>query len=259
LLVPSGNNIADLLAVWDAGSVSAFAGKMNVRAAAAGLANTKYVDASGFSPNSVGTPSDLIKLAELAMQNPVFAEIVSQPEATLPVAGRVFNVDAALGQEGIIGVKTGSSSQAGACFVFAADVKADDQPARIFGVVLGLPTLDDAFNAATGLVHAAVPGLHYRSIISTDQVIAEYAAPWDDQATIFVEQDVSWVVYDGMTLHETTDLKPIKPPLASGSNVGSVTVRVGDKKTSIPLKTTGGIFDPDVFWRLTRLGSSSLF
>jgi len=259
LLVPSGNNVADLLAVWDAGSLSAFAGKMNVRATAAGMTHTKYVDASGFSPGSVGTPADLIKLAELAMQNPVFAEIVNQPEATLPVAGRVFNVDAALGQEGIIGVKTGSSSQAGACFVFAADVKADGQPARVFGAVLGLPTLDDAFNAATGLIHAVVPALHYRSIISTDQVIAEYSAPWGDQTTIFVEQDINWVVYDGMALHETTDLKPISPPLASGSNVGSVTVRVGDEKTSIPLKTTGGIFDPDVFWRLTRLGSSALF
>lgn len=123
----------------------------------------------------MGTPGDLIKLAELAMRNPVFAEIVNEPEATLPV------------------------------------------------------------------------------------VIAEYTAPWGDQATIFVEQDINWVVYDGMTLHETTDLKPISPPLASGPNVGTVTVRVAEEKTSIPLKTTGGIFDPDVFWRLTRLGSSALF
>lgn len=259
LLVPSGNNIADLLAVWDAGSIAAFAGKMNVRAAAAGLTNTKFVDASGFSPDSIGTPTDLIKLAELAMRNPVLAEIVKQPEATLPVAGRVFNVDAALGQEGIIGVKTGSSSPAGACFVFAADVQADGQPARFYGAVLGLPTLDDAFKAATGLIHAAAPNLHYRSVISNDQVLAEYSAPWGDQSTLFVEHDISWVVYDGMTLHETTDLKPLAPPVASGSYVGSVTIQVGEQKTSIPLKATGGIFEPDIFWRLTRLGSSALF
>ena len=259
LLVPSGNNVAELLAAWDSGSVPGFVARMNTRAIAAGMTRTKYADASGFSPESVGTPGDLITLAELAMRNPVFAEIVGQPEATLPVAGRVFNVDAALGQEGIIGVKTGSSSQAGACFVFAADVTADGQPARIFGAVLGLPTLDDAFTASTSLVHAVVPALHYRSILSTDQVIAAYTAPWGDQATLFVEQEVDWVVYDGMVQRETTDLKPIAAPLPSGSRVGSVTVQVGDEKTTLPLRTSGGIFEPDVFWRLTRLGSSALF
>ncbi|MDQ6711034.1 MAG: hypothetical protein M3Z11_10825 [Candidatus Dormibacteraeota bacterium] len=259
LLIPSGNNVAELLATWDGGSLSAFVGKMNVRAMSAGLSQTKYTDASGFSPDSVGTPADLIKLAQLAMANPVFAEIVKQPEATLPVAGRVFNVDAALGQEGIIGVKTGSSPQAGACFVFAADVSADNQAARVYGVVMGLPTLDEAFTRSTGLVHAVVPGLHNRSIISTLQVIAEYSAPWGDQSTMFVERDVNWVVYDGMAQHETTDLKPLKPPVASGTFVGSVTVQVGDRKTTIPLRTNGGIFEPDIFWRLTRLGSSSLF
>lgn len=259
LLVPSGNNVAELLAAWDSGSVPAFVGKMNTRAMSAGLTQTTYADASGFSPQSVGTTGDLITLAELAMRNPVFAEIVGQPEATLPVAGRVFNVDAALGQEGIIGVKTGSSSQAGACFVFAADATADGQPARIFGAVLGLPTLDDAFTASTSLVHAVVPALHYRSILSTDQVIAAYTAPWGDQATLFVEQEVDWVVYDGMVQRETTDLKPIAAPLPSGSRVGSVTVQVGDEKTTMPLRTSGGIFEPDIFWRLTRLGSSALF
>ncbi len=259
LLIPSGNNVAELLATWDAGSLAAFVGKMNVRAMSAGLSQTKYTDASGFSPDSVGTPGDLIKLAQLSMANPVFAEIVKQPEATLPVAGRVFNVDAALGQEGIIGVKTGSSPQAGACFVFAADVGADNQSARIYGAVMGLPTLDDAFTRSTGLVHAVAPGLHNRSIISTLQVIAEYSAPWGDQSTMFVERDVNWVVYDGMVLHETTDLKPLKPPVASGTFVGSVTVQVGDRKTTIPLRTNGGIFEPDVFWRLTRLGANGLF
>ena len=156
-------------------------------------------------------------------------------------------------------MKSVSSPQAGACFGFAADIQADGQPARLYGAVLGLPTLENAFNGATGLIHAVIPALHYRSIISTEQVIAEYAAPWGDQATVFVEQDVNWVVYDGMAEHITTDLKPVAPPLASGSNVGSVTLRVGDEKTNIPLKTTGGIFDPDIFWRLTRLGSGALF
>ena len=259
LLVPSGNNIAELLASWDAGSVAAFVDKMNARAKTLRMTQTHFADASGFSPNSAGSPSDLVRLAEAAMRNAVLAEIVDQAEATLPVAGRVFNVDALVGQDGIIGIKTGSSAAAGAVFVFVADVKADGQPARLFGVVMGLPTLDDAFTATTRLVDAMTPALHYRSILSTDQVVAEYSAPWGDKATVFSEQDLSWVVYDGMTLHQHTDLKIVNAPLPSGTSVGSVTLQVGDQQTRIPLRTTSSIFDPDLFWRLTRLGSTGLF
>jgi D-alanyl-D-alanine carboxypeptidase (penicillin-binding protein 5/6) len=259
LLVPSGNNIAELLAAWDAGSVGAFVDKMNAQAAALQLVNTRYVDASGLSPQSVGSPEDLIALAQAALRDPVFAEIVAQPEATLPIAGRVFNVDAVVGQDGIVGVKTGSSGAAGACFVFAADVRADGQTARLFGAVMGLPTLDDAFMSTKSLVQAVVSALHYRSVLSTNQLIAEYAAPWGDTATVFADQDVNWVAYDGMVLRQRVDLRTIRAPLPSGSSVGTLTLQLGEQQMQLPLKTTQPIFAPDTVWRLTRVRLDRLF
>ena len=259
LLVPSGNNIAELLAAWNAGSVGGFVDKMNARAAALQLVNTRYVDASGLSPQSVGSPEDLIALALAALRDPVLAEIVAQPEATLPIAGRVFNVDAVVGQDGIVGVKTGSSGAAGACFVFAADVRADGQPARLFGAVMGLPTLDDAFTSTKSLVQAVGSALHYRSVLSTNQVIAEYAAPWGDTATVFAEQDLNWVAYDGMVLRQRTDVIRARAPLASGSSVGTLTLQLGQQQIQLPLKTTEPIFEPDTFWRLTRIRLDRLF
>jgi serine-type D-Ala-D-Ala carboxypeptidase (penicillin-binding protein 5/6) len=253
LLVPSGNNIAELLATWDAGSIGAFVDKMNARATTLHLAQTHYVDSSGLSPQSVGSPADLIALAQAALKDPVFAEIVAQPEATLPVAGRVFNVDALVGQGGIVGVKTGSSGAAGACFVFAANVMADKQPAQLFGAIMGLPTLDDVFASTTNLVNAVGPALHYASVLSTNQVIAEYQSPWGDSATVFAEQDVDWVVYDGMVLKQRTDLIKVKAPLPSGSSVGTLTLDVGEHHAQLPLRTTEPIFEPDIFWRLIRL------
>jgi D-alanyl-D-alanine carboxypeptidase (penicillin-binding protein 5/6) len=253
LLVPSGNNIAELLATWDAGSIGAFVDKMNARATTLHLAQTHYVDSSGLSPQSVGSPADLIALAQAALKDPVFAEIVAQPEATLPVAGRVFNVDALVGQGGIVGVKTGSSGAAGACFVFSANVMADKQPAQLFGAIMGLPTLDDVFTSTTNLVNAVAPALHYASVLSTNQVIAEYQAPWGDSATVFAQQDVDWVVYDGMVLKQRTDLIKVKAPLPSGSSVGTLTLDVGEHHMQLPLRTTEPIFEPDIFWRLIRL------
>ena len=253
LLIPSGNNIAELLAAWDAGSIGSFVDKMNARATALHLAQTHYVDSSGLSPQSVGSPADLIALAQSALKDPVFAEIVAQPEATLPVAGRVFNVDALVGQGGIVGVKTGSSGAAGACFVFVANVMADKQPAQLFGAIMGLPTLDDVFTSTTNLVNAVGPALHYASVLSTNQVIADYQAPWGDSATVFAEQDVDWVVYDGMVLKQRTDLIKVKAPLPSGSSVGTLTLDVGEHHTQLSLRTTKPIFEPDIFWRLIRL------
>jgi D-alanyl-D-alanine carboxypeptidase (penicillin-binding protein 5/6) len=122
---------------------------MSARASVLHLPQTHYVDSTGLSPFSVGSPQDLITLAQSALQDPVFAEIVAQPEATVPVAGRVFNVNAVVGQDGIVGVKTGSSGAAGACLVFAANVKADNQPAQLIGAIMGLPTLDDVFASTT--------------------------------------------------------------------------------------------------------------
>jgi D-alanyl-D-alanine carboxypeptidase (penicillin-binding protein 5/6) len=252
LLIPSGNNVAELLAGWDAGSIPAFVDKMNLRAKQLGLRQTHYEDVSGVSNQTVGSPAELIVLAQAAMHDPVFARIVGLPEATLPVAGRVFNVNGDLGQDRIIGVKTGSADAAGACLVFAADTTADNQPARIYGAVMGLPTLDDAFSTARKLIEAINPGLHYRNLLSTLQTVAEYQAPWGDNAFVFPGQDVNSVVYDGMTLHLRAHLRALDAPAPSGTSVGSMTVQIGQESVRLPLETTYQINQPDIFWRLAR-------
>ena len=55
LLIPSGNNIASLLARWDAGSQAAFAAKMNAPAGSLGLRSTRCADVSGADPATAST------------------------------------------------------------------------------------------------------------------------------------------------------------------------------------------------------------
>src|SRR5438270_2065530 len=252
LLVPSGNNIAELLANWDAGSTTTFLDPMNLRAGQLGLRQTHFADVTGVLPETAGSPHDLIGLAEVAMRKPVFAQIVAEPDANLPVAGHVFNVNADLGQDGIVGVKTGATSAAGACLVFAADVTVDQRPATIFGVVMGLPTLDDAITEARSLSASVSPALHYRNVLSTLQSLAEYQAPWGDNAFVFSQSDINFVVYDGMSLHLRVNVRPLRAPVPSGTNVGTLTVQVGDNIVRMPLYTTYSIDEPGLFWRITR-------
>ena len=63
MLVPSANNFAEILAVWDAGSVEAFVARMNAEAKALGMNSTTYVDTSGISPRTVSTVQDQLILA----------------------------------------------------------------------------------------------------------------------------------------------------------------------------------------------------
>ncbi|MDQ1494645.1 MAG: hypothetical protein QOG69_1128, partial [Actinomycetota bacterium] len=139
LLLPSANNIAAVLARWDAGSAAGFVAQMNATARSLGMTNTRYTDPSGYDDATVSTAADQVRVVEKAMRLPVFASIVATPSATLPVAGIVRNTDTLLGHDGFVGVKTGSDDAAGGCFAFQAILRIDGKRTTITGVVLGQP------------------------------------------------------------------------------------------------------------------------
>jgi D-alanyl-D-alanine carboxypeptidase (penicillin-binding protein 5/6) len=139
LLLPSANNIAAVLARWDAGSVDRFIARMNATARSLGMTQTRYTDPSGYDDATVSTAADQLRLVDRAMRLPVFASIVATPSATLPIAGTVHNTNALLGRDGFVGVKTGSTAAAGGCFAFRAIRWVDGKRTTITGVVLGQP------------------------------------------------------------------------------------------------------------------------
>src|SRR5262249_56947633 len=112
LLIPSANNIAAVLARWDAGSEDRFVARMNATARSLGMTRTRYTDPSGYDDATVSTAADQVRIVERAMGMPVFASIVAMQTTTLPVAGTVQNTNALLGRDGFVGVKTGSDDAA---------------------------------------------------------------------------------------------------------------------------------------------------
>ncbi|MDT4915402.1 MAG: hypothetical protein QOH89_102 [Pseudonocardiales bacterium] len=152
LLLPSANNIAAVLARWDAGSQERFVARMNATARSLGMTHTRYTDPSGFDDATVSSAADQVRLVDRAMRLPVFASIVATRSATLPVAGTVHNTNTLLGRNGFVGVKTGSTAAAGGCFAFRAIRWIDGKQTTITGVVLGQPGPD---RIAAGLAAAA--------------------------------------------------------------------------------------------------------
>jgi serine-type D-Ala-D-Ala carboxypeptidase (penicillin-binding protein 5/6) len=253
LLLPSASNFADMLANWDLGGVAAFVGRMNARAAALGMGATHYADVSGFSAQSVSIPSDLIKLGQMAMRLPAFAQIVAQSQATLPVAGVVRNLDTLLGQGGVVGIKTGHTDQAGGCFVMAADLTIDGVALRVYGAVLGQPNaLAGAFKATSTLLQGLTPALHLRPVVRRDDVIARYRTGWDEAGAIVASQSVAWVLPDGTAVSRQVKLDDLPAMVPAGTRVGTLFVTAGSHQGEVPLVMAAAINGPDAGWRLTR-------
>jgi D-alanyl-D-alanine carboxypeptidase (penicillin-binding protein 5/6) len=256
LLIPSGNNMADVLADWAAGSIPAFVAQMNAEATALGLHHTHYVGPSGLNPGSVGTPLDLIRLGEAAMTNPVFASIVGKPSVTLPVAGTVYNYDYELDHHGIIGIKTGSDSQAGGCFLFDDQVSVDHQPVQVIGAVLGQqapPIIQSALHAAVDLAQALRPELAQRTLFRPGQAVGTITTPWGARVPMVVAKGLKVVGWPSETVRSGFQPTRLASSLPAGATVGTLVVRLGATTTRLPVVTSRALSGPGLGWKLTDL------
>ncbi|MFE2744329.1 D-alanyl-D-alanine carboxypeptidase family protein [Streptomyces scopuliridis] len=133
-MLPSGSDAAYALAdTYGTGATreartASFIAKMNTKAAELGLADTVFASFDGIGTDTT-TPRDLAKLAQHAMDNATFRTIVkaTSHKSTAPAANggtrtyTWYNTNQLLGSyEGVTGIKTGTSTPAGLCLVFAA-------------------------------------------------------------------------------------------------------------------------------------------
>lgn len=259
LLIPSGDNIATMLAVWDAGSESAFVSKMNTTAQQLGLADTHYTDASGVAPGTESTAVAQVRLAMADMAMPAFRAVVAMTQATLPVAGVVYNVNAELGTDGIIGVKTGYTSEAGGCFVFAATTKVDGRTRTVVGAVLhqlgtsAQPSaLTEAFSTSTALLTTTERSLVQATVIPAGTVLGQLTAPWASAVPLETTRSVTLTGLSGSRIRTTVDLPgSVTPPVGDHDRIGSAVVQLGDQRVRVPLTTARALPGPSLGWRLT--------
>lgn len=124
MLIVSANDACLAAVEHVGGDERRFVDLMNVKAAALGLTDTHFSNACGFDgPEHYSTAEDLAKLSEVALQNPVFRELVREErEIITPITGHrayvLHNTNRLLGRiPGVEGVKTGFTSKAGRCLI----------------------------------------------------------------------------------------------------------------------------------------------
>jgi serine-type D-Ala-D-Ala carboxypeptidase (penicillin-binding protein 5/6) len=123
----SANDACLVLAEHAAGSLDAFAARMNARAAALGMQDSHFVHPCGFDADGqYSTVTDLLRLAKAAHAQPRIAQIAAQEQATISTAsGRQLafkNTNQLLGRlDGVVGLKTGYTQLAGHCLIAVAE------------------------------------------------------------------------------------------------------------------------------------------
>lgn len=125
LLLVSGNDAANAIALAVSGSLPAFAERMNARAAEIGMADTLFVTPSGLDEGDNGSSAyDMALLAAEVLKNPVLAEICAMQSASVVISGRkttVTNHNRLLQlYPDAVGMKTGYTKKSGKCLVSAA-------------------------------------------------------------------------------------------------------------------------------------------
>jgi D-alanyl-D-alanine carboxypeptidase (penicillin-binding protein 5/6) len=176
MMLASAGDMADLLAVWDRGSVAKFAAAMNAQAHALGMTDTVYTDPTGLAASTVSTMADQLKLAEAVQHVPALTAVVAETSAQIPVAGRVKNINFDLGSYGIDGIKTGTTAAAGSCLLFSAHITVGGRKLTLLGVVLGMPgstgTPWSALKAAESLVHSAEASVRTTTVAAPGVAVA---------------------------------------------------------------------------------------
>ena len=250
ILLGSANNYVDRLAreIW--GSDAQFAEAAAVWLANRGLSDITVVTPAGFDEANVATPEALLRLGELAMQNPVFAEIVATKSAEIPGAGTVTNSNGMLADEGVIGIKTGTL--VGWCLLTAKDVTIGDTTVRLTAAVLNQGSNDERLAVTRSLFAEAEAALTtVAPAVPAGTVVGQVSSPWGIRVEVVVDEDATVLLWNGATADAavTFDLDDQR---ADGAEIGTLEVTGPLDAATVGVSLADEIEGPSPWWRLTH-------
>ncbi|QMU96478.1 D-alanyl-D-alanine carboxypeptidase [Microbacterium esteraromaticum] len=250
IMLGSANNYIDRLAdeLW--GSQAGFAEASAKWLSDRGIEDVTLVSPSGFSDENVASPAALIQIAELAMANPVFAEIVATRTAEIPGVGVVTNTNKMLDDPGVVGVKTGTLKSWN--LLTAKDVTVGDTTVRLFASVLGQDSNAERLAATRELLAGVEKALTDQpTAITAGTVVGHVSTEWGDRVDLVTDEDARLLLWNGA--EATTSISfSLGDSTKAGAEVGTLTAKgpLDTAETSVSLADE--ITQPTAWWRLTH-------
>lgn len=258
IMIPSANNIARLLARWDAGSEQAFVEKMNDTAKSLGMKNTAYTDPSGLTATTVSSAEDQVKLGQKLVEIPALMAITKLPSWTDPSGKSWRNYNTLVPYDGALGIKTGSTSKAGGNLLFAAHKMVGDTDQLIVGAVLGqhkAPIIDTVNAVSKDVLVATEDLLKSGKVVRKGDVVGAIDDGFGGTTQVVATEDVAAVGWPGLTvkLELTDDGKTLPHEADAGTHVGTLTVGEGSSQVKVAVALQSDLTNPSFGQKLTRV------
>ncbi|MGY5060756.1 serine hydrolase, partial [Streptomyces sp. 900105755] len=264
ILIASANNVARLLARWDAGSEKSFVAKMNATAKQLGMTNTTYTDPSGLTNSTVSTAVDQVKLAKAAMASePSFREVAAMMSYDDYKGVNHGNWNQLVGRNNVVGIKTGTTTSALGNLVFAAKKDVNGETRTIIGAVIRQPAsaapdksiLTAALNAGDKLIRAAQGALKSATIYKKGDVVGYVDDGLGGRTPVVATEDVTAVGWSGLKVKLSFAADAVPHTAKAGTKVGTLTVGDGSgSAVQVPVALAKDLAEPGFTSRLTHLG-----
>lgn len=255
LLVPSGNESANILAKAVSGSIDSFVALMNERAKQLGCECTHYVNPNGLhDPNHYTSAWDIYLVTREAMKHELFMTVcntksyeipatnVNEKSRTLHSTNYLISNWRALGYlyRDAQGIKTGSTDEAGHCLVSSA-VRGSR---TLISVVLGAERREDpdgvvrtySFIETSRLFDWGFDSFTGKKILSTDEPICEVPVTLSSETNYVVAhpaEDLTRMLPNDLALEDikrtvTLHSESVEAPVAAGDELGTLTLSYRD-------------------------------
>ncbi|MDF2578207.1 MAG: D-alanyl-D-alanine carboxypeptidase dacF [Chlamydiales bacterium] len=280
MLIESGNDAANVIAHYVAGSIPKFMDELNAYIKTLGCQRTHFTNPHGLHhPEHITCAYDMILITREALKSPIFREIISttnyrrpqtnkQPSVLWSQSNHLLHKGSQHYYPYAIGVKTGYTSHAKHCFVGAAE-KSDR---KLICVLLGAPELKDKFNDAITLFNAAFNEKKVtRVLMKQSERQFTRSIPRGQQAiSAALTTDISITYYPTEEPEIKAELRwneKVVPPVEKGSIVGEVCIiNIKEDKilNSYPIVAVENVqptiwFQLQQFWQNLNLSLFSIF
>ena len=243
LIVQSGNDAAQALAIIVCGDIPTFVERMNARAAELEMTGTNFVNVHGLhDDNHYTTAADMAKLAAEAMKNSMFRDLAATARVVIPATDKTtqrtfISTNGLLSTlrypnyyyEYATGIKTGHTSQAGYCMVSSAK-KGD---LEVIGVLMNGAGEDDRHFDSRNLLKYAIDNYKTVTAVSRGDMVSEIRVRFGsgaDHTTLSADSDIK-VTIPVDANEEDLVLEPqtaeyLVAPVNQGDEIGTVNVKL---------------------------------
>jgi len=254
LLLASGNDAAQALALATAGSEAAFVRRMNRTARRLGLERTSYANPIGLDqPGNHSSAADLVQLARVLLRDRFLGRVVDTPEATLSSGARTRTV---VNRNNLVrtvpfvtGVKTGYTLGAGN--VLVASARRDG--VELVSAVLGAATESERDAATIELLEYGFSLYHRERVLRRGERLAGARVRLQDTTLgLTPARDVRLTVREGERVETRVEAPDeVDGPIARGQRLGRARVVIdGEPAATVALVAAASVDAPSLLERV---------